>query len=81
MKKDTKEIENARAKMIDKLNALKKIQEQAEKEAFDAEFEFQILVRKGNIEESFWRFPHIGEKIFDILDNKTIVKCQKVNKW
>ena len=32
------------------------------------------------IEELFWRFPHIGEKIFKNLSNKNLVKCKSVSK-
>ena len=31
------------------------------------------------MEESFFRFPHIGEKILEQLDSKTLTKCREVN--
>ena len=62
--------------------------EQAELEALEAEndveaIEFEIVVvkRKGFIEETFWRFPHIAEQIFEELDNNTLSKCLEINKW
>ena len=36
--------------------------------------------RKDQIEDTFLRFSHIGEQIFDQLDNKTLVKCREVSK-
>ena len=59
--------------------------EQAECEALDAEndveaIEFEIQTRKGCIEETFWRFPHIGEQIFEELDNTSLLKCFEINK-
>ena len=31
------------------------------------------------MEESFFRFPHIGEQILEQLDSKTLTKCREVN--
>ena len=36
--------------------------------------------RKDQIEDTFLRFSHIGEQIFDQLDNETLVKCREVSK-
>ena len=83
-KHDSKEIENARAKMERELEIVDKIREtleQAEKRAFEAEFEYKTLVRKGNIEEIFWRFPHIGKQVLNEVDTDSILKCKEVNKW
>ena len=66
----------------------KKAAEQAVLEAFEAEnnmeaveLEIEVAKRKGCIEETFWRFPHIGEKIFEELDTVTLSKCLEINKW
>ena len=62
--------------------------EQAELEALEAkndveviELEIEVIKRKGFIEETFWRFPHIGEQIFGELDEISLSKCLEVNKW
>ena len=62
--------------------------EQAEFEALDAEndveaieFEIEVITRKGCIEETFWRFPHIGQQIFEELENISMAKCLEINKW
>ena len=66
----------------------KKAAEQAVLEALEAEnyveaieLEIEVVKRKGCIEETFWRFPHIGEQIFEELDNTTLFKCLEINKW
>ena len=53
----------------------------AEKDRDDAEFELEVLKRNSNVEEIFWRFPHLGQNILEVLDNESLVKCRKVNKW
>ena len=53
----------------------------AKKNQEDAEFELEVLKRKTNVEEIFWRFPHLGLNILEELDNESLVKCRKVNKW
>ena len=53
----------------------------AEENCEQAEFELEVIKRKTNIEEIFWRFPHIGCKILEELDNQSLVKCYEVNKW
>ena len=65
----------------------RRVADQAELEALEAEnnveaieLEIQIVKRKGCIEETFWRFPHIGEQIFEELDNATLSKCLEINK-
>ena len=35
---------------------------------------------KGQIEEAFMRFPHIGEQILEKLDDQNLFKCQKVSR-
>ena len=66
----------------------KKAAEQAVLEAFEAEnnvevveLEIEVAKRKGCIEETFWRFPHIGEQIFEELDETSLFKCLEINKW
>ena len=53
----------------------------AEKDRDDAEFELEVLKRNSNVEEIFWRFPHLGQNILEELDNQSLVKCREVNKW
>ena len=72
-------------------NKLKKLEEQAfkakeELEAAESEWEvaqFQVetFKRKRNIEEIFWRFPHIGKQILKKIDNPSVANCRQVNKW
>ena len=35
---------------------------------------------KGQIEDVFLRFPHIGEQILEKLEDDSLSKCQKVSK-
>ena len=72
-------------------NKLKKLEEQAlkakeELEAAESEwevaqFQFETFKRKRNIEEIFWRFPHIGKQILEKIDNPSVANCRQVNKW
>ena len=71
-----------------KLKKLKKEVDKAEKELEAAEsewevaqFQVEIFKRKSNIEEIFWRFPHIGEQILAKIDNPSVGNCRQVNKW
>ena len=66
----------------------RKAAEQAELDAWEAEndvlaieLEIEVVKRHGCIEETFWRFPHIGEQIFEELDETTLFKCLEINKW
>ena len=68
------ELEIALEAAVDKVR-------KAEKNHEDAEFELEVLKRKTNIEEIFWRFPHLGQNILEELDNESLVKCREVNKW
>ena len=68
------ELEKALEAAVDKVR-------KAEKNHEDAEFELEVLKRKTNIEEIFWRFPHLGKNILEELDNESLVKCREVNKW
>ena len=54
---------------------------EAENDVEEIELEIEVAKRKGCIEETFWRFPHIGEQIFEELDNTTLSKCLEINKW
>ena len=89
-------LENTRHKMAKtKLESMqiiakkkRRAADQAELEALEAEnnveaieLEIQIVKRKGCIEETFWRFPHIGEQIFEELDETSLFKCLEINKW
>jgi hypothetical protein len=53
----------------------------AEREWEVAEFQNEIFKRKRNIEEIFWRFPHIGKQILEKIDNRRVANCRQVNKW
>ena len=53
----------------------------AEENYEEAEFELEVIKRKTNIEEIFWRFSHMGRQILEELDNQSLVECYKVNKW
>lgn len=55
--------------------------EAAEREWEAAQFHVEIFKRKRNIEELFWRFPHIGEQIIEKIDNQSVANCRQVNKW
>ena len=35
---------------------------------------------KGQIEEIFLRFPHLGEQILENLDNQSLLKCKQVSR-
>ena len=66
----------------------KKAAEKAELEALEAEnnveaieLEIEVVKRKGCIEETFWRFPHIGEQIFEELEDTSLSKCLEINRW
>ena len=75
-------------KARNKLKKLEKEVEKAEKELEAAEseweaaqFQVEIFKRKHNIEEIFWRLPHIGEQILAKIDNPSVGNCRQVNKW
>ena len=53
----------------------------AESECEIAKFQVEVFKRKHNIEELFWRFPHIGEQILEKIDNPSVANCRQVNKW
>ena len=55
--------------------------EQAEFDLKVLDFELEFLKRTGKIEEIFWRFPHIGRKIFEKISDAYVKECKTVNKW
>ena len=54
---------------------------EAENDVEAIELELEVVKRKGCIEETFWRFPHIGEQILEELDDATLTKSLEINKW
>ena len=42
--------------------------------------ELKAIKRKGQVEETIWRFPHLVEKIFQKLDVQSLRKSEEVNK-
>ena len=42
--------------------------------------ELNAIKRKGQVEETIWRFPHLVEKIFQKLDVQSLCKSEEVNK-
>lgn len=59
----------------------KKAIETAKREFDEAEFEVEVIKRVNQIEEIFWRFPKVGEKIFKKLDVRDLEVCRSVSKW
>ena len=53
----------------------------AEENYEEAEFELEVIKRKTNIEELFWRFSLVGCQILEELDNQSLVAFYEVNKW
>ena len=51
----------------------------AENDVDGIELEREVVNRKGCIEETFWRFPHIAQQIFEELDNKSLSGCLEIN--
>ena len=69
------------------LEEKEKIFELSEKETLKAknivhanELEIEAINVKGQFEETFLRFPHIAEQIFESLDIQNLSKCQEVSK-
>ena len=65
----------------------RKAVEQAESKAREAErldkaikMETEAKKIKGQAEDILLRFPHIGEQIFEKLEDYSLSKCQKVSK-
>ena len=73
--------------MKNKSKSKRKTAKQAEIRAFDpyhavkaVKREVEAIKIKGQIEETFLRFPHVGEQIFEQLDDQSLFKCQRVSK-
>ena len=65
----------AKAKLVELQEAAKLAElkaYEARKEVEAAEFNIEFIKRKGHVEEIFWRFPHLGEKIFEQLDSESL---------
>ena len=62
-----------------KLRKAKVVLERIDQKAVS--FQAEVIKRKGYLEEIFWRFPHIGELMIEQLDNQSLTKTRKVNKW
>ena len=76
-----KKARNKLEKLEIQVNKAKEELETAEREWEAAQFQVEIFKRKHNIEELFWRFPHIGEQIIEKIDNPSVANCRQVNKW
>ena len=44
------------------------------------EFAMENKNRKDQIEDIFLRFSHVGEQIFDQLDNENLVNCKGISR-
>ena len=80
-------MQNIAVNKYELLGEKKKSFELAEKEAVDAEnndhaikLEIEDIKVKSQFEETFLRFPHIAEQVFEILDVQSLSKCQIVSK-
>ena len=80
-------MKNIADKNIEVLEEKKNAYELADKEALEAQNNVQTIESKvgaikvkGQLEETFLRFPHIAEQIFEVLDVQSLSKCQEVSK-
>ena len=46
---------------------------------FDISEDYDIKNRIGGMEEILIRFPHLGQKIFDLLESKSLTRCTEVS--
>ena len=76
-KEALKKLRKAQAEVM----KARKLFKAAKNESKAATFQIEFIKRKGHLEEIFWRVPHIGEMIFDQLDNQSLTKCREVNRW
>ena len=76
-----KKVRKKLKKLEEQVDKAEEELEAAESEWEDAQFQVEIFKRKHNVEEIFWRFPHIGEQILAKIDNPSIGNCRQVNKW
>ena len=53
---------------------------EAENDVEAIELAIEVVERKGYIEETFWRFPHLAVQIFEELDTISLSKCLEINK-
>ena len=67
--------------LIQKLDEIEEKLEDAELGVESAEFKVEAIKRKNHVEEIFWRFPHLGTRIFEKLDNTSLVNCREISKW
>ena len=80
-KNETKKADREVLELREALKVALTSARRAKKNQEDAEFELEVLKRKKNVEEIFWRFPHLGKNILDELGNESLVKCREMNKW
>ena len=80
-KNETKKADREVLELREALKVALTSARRAKKNQEDAEFELEVLKRKKNVEEIFWRFPHLGKNVLEELDNESLVKCREVNKW
>jgi hypothetical protein len=80
-------MQNIAVNKYELLGEKKNAFELAEKEALEAEnnvhaikLEIEAIKVKGQFEETFLRFPHIAEQVFETLDIQSLSKCQEVSK-
>lgn len=77
LEKKEKALEEAKNAVDEAKNAV----HEANEEYAAAEFQVEIIKRKGHFEETFWRFPHIALNIFKKLDTVNLTKLRETNKW
>ena len=80
-------MKNIADKKHEVLQEKKNAYELAEKEVLETQNNVQAIESKveaikvkGQLEETFLRFPHIAEQIFEALDVQSLSKCQEVSK-
>ena len=80
-------MKNIAAKKHKVLEEKRNAYEFAEKEALEAQNNVQAIKSKvkafkakGQLEETFSRFPHIAEQVFENLDTQSLSKCLEVSK-
>ena len=78
---EVSELEQALKATQVALEAAKNKARVAEENYEEAEFELEVIKRKTNIEELFWRFSLVGCQILEELDNRSLVAFYEVNKW
>ena len=61
-------------------NKSKNVQIESDHAVKAVKMEIETIEIKGQFEDFFLRFPHIGEKILENLDDQCLFECQKVSK-